>query len=280
MLYISNGVPIYPHCLGHSYQTMTWRMNVEARSIEQENSEIVANLSESKNFLVSLTPPLDEFYLRRYEARTNDEDYNPNLSFLEEKCLFYKRKAANKDGYDVRESSLERQQSLTASALVRQDNESASGQNGASLHRPYDLNPSHSSPSNSPHSLPPRSMPSSSLSNDAHLYSWPRSDRPTQSIRIHRHLADKHLLGRPAINDQGGKMRTAPLSLSANFSIDNIYYRLRWIFIYVRMRLKFHGPGTTIIRRMEDLRVPLVESFREQTQDIHMIQSIFRSRLN
>ena len=217
MLYISNGVPIYPHCLGHSYQTMTWRMNVEARSIEQENSEIVANLSESKNFLVSLNPPLDEFYLRRYEARTNDEDYNPNLSFLEEKCLFYKRKAANKDGYDVRESSLERQQSLTASALVRQDNESASGQNGASLHRPYDLNPSHSSSSNSPHSLPPRSMPSSSLSNDAHLYSWPQSDRPTQSIRIHRHLADKHLLGRPAINDQGGKMRTAPLSLSANF---------------------------------------------------------------
>lgn len=64
-LYIQSGVPIYPKSLGHSYHTVLWRMEVEAKQMEGE-----------------------QFFHERSEVAEQAEAPEPQ-SYLEEKAVFY-----------------------------------------------------------------------------------------------------------------------------------------------------------------------------------------------
>jgi Tub family len=100
-LYIRAGVPIYPYCLGHAYQTIHWRMNVEAsETLQQNRSETNDHLETPANRSVadalggtngiSLPPSApsslgDPFFgAARIRHRLGRE-----CTYLEEKCQFY-----------------------------------------------------------------------------------------------------------------------------------------------------------------------------------------------
>ena len=69
-LYVSAGVPIYTRCLGHAYQTVRWRMKVEAK----ENPNLHT---------------LDPFYgTGRLQFRAQQTS-SSGLTYLEEKILFF-----------------------------------------------------------------------------------------------------------------------------------------------------------------------------------------------
>ena len=65
-LYVNSGVPIYPPCHGHAYHTLTWRMSIEGREMDSQNSPENENLSSSDfptklKFAVPVKHPLEHF---------------------------------------------------------------------------------------------------------------------------------------------------------------------------------------------------------------------------
>jgi hypothetical protein len=77
-LYISNGVPIYTKCLGHTYHTLYWRMSVEARETDKVDDENDNNNHSKK----------DPFFGRGRHDFRSLSGYTRELTYLEEKCLF------------------------------------------------------------------------------------------------------------------------------------------------------------------------------------------------
>ena len=240
-LYVSSGVPIYPKCRGFSYQTLTWRMSVEAQDMRTpdesgstwpsreiaggvthgdvttrtseanavrgvQSSAVTTNSigpeNDSDNRHGSL-PFLDPFYSNRDEWRERGGCYHPDVTYLEEKCLFWQQKSAEIENSNLQTLLERRRHSLTNSVALRP---SSARRESSSLEEA---------------SLPPRrSASSSNLTLSSCLGNRSTAivrHRPLCSVRIHRHLADRHLLGRPAVDDQGGRRKTPPLSLGADF---------------------------------------------------------------
>jgi hypothetical protein len=91
-LYIQSGVPIYPQCLGYSYNTLIWRMGIEALEMENSRDESAtrAQTSEAQgpdpanDGSTTERRPIDLF-----SAESNERGHSPNLSYLEEKCMFW-----------------------------------------------------------------------------------------------------------------------------------------------------------------------------------------------
>ena len=240
-LYVSSGVPVYPKCRGFSHQTLIWRMSVEAQvmrnSDESEstwpsretpggvnhgdvtnrtsevNADAVRGVQSSGVTTNSIGPGndnrrealpfLDPFYSERDEWRERGGCYHPELTYLEEKCLFWQQKSAEAENSDWQTLLERRRHSLSNSVALRP---SSSRRQSSSLVEA---------------SLTPRrSASSSNLAAPACLGDRSTATlrhRPHCSVRIHRHLADRHLLGRPDNHDQGGRIKTAPLSLGSDF---------------------------------------------------------------
>lgn len=81
-LYISRGVPIYPHCLGFSYHTVLWRMLTEAKQLAEEEDD-------------HSSP--DPFYDGYSEFRMNNAMFPAKLTHLETKTLFWLSKETDND---------------------------------------------------------------------------------------------------------------------------------------------------------------------------------------
>ena len=87
-LYVNSGVPIYPPCYGHAYHTLTWRMSIEGREMESQNSpENESSLSDEMHRM-----QIDRFFRDRYDARDLSGYYIPSITYLEEKCLFWQHR--------------------------------------------------------------------------------------------------------------------------------------------------------------------------------------------
>lgn len=82
-LYISEGVPVYPNSLGHSYHTILWRMQTEIREAES-NLEI------------------DPFYELRSEFRTSQGVLAPYMTYLEVKSLFWMHREEGEESSQAR----------------------------------------------------------------------------------------------------------------------------------------------------------------------------------
>ena len=154
-------------------------------------------------------PTVDRFYSDRNMARESDGYYRPGLTFLEEKCLFWHQRAAEEEDSDdagLRNLFLGRRHSLTSSVSLRPPRGGRTGIGQQRQQSSAHLPPRRSVSSSNLPSLSPRSQAWASIRN-----------KTSYSVRVHRHLADRHVLGRRAVNDDDGKMRAAPLSLAADF---------------------------------------------------------------
>lgn len=195
-LYIQSGVPIYPYSLGHSYHTLSWRMDAEAKALQKQVSspEPEGSNDETEN---STPAPIDKFFFDRYASRQQDRVDIPYATYLEEKCLHHFLKAAETDkrystkismstraNFDPTTSSQRRL--ITNSREARVDSAS------------------------SPSSAVPLPVCPSEESQKA----------PKLNLKIHGHLVNQHKMCRPAVNDENGNMVTKQISLGANFFHD------------------------------------------------------------
>ena len=209
-LYTKKGVPIYPYSLGHSYHTLTWRMGIEAKEMEgSEGSPEGDNESQSSDR--KNKRPVDRFYTDRYDIRLNDGFSSPALTYTEEKSLYWYQQEVDPSGSSGRNSRLlDGSRTLLPMAprppvLQAQGPPAPVGGVGVPVRFP-DFRPI-----GSDQSLDSQRRPSLSFGELPPTL----SKKPT--IRVHRHLVDQHMLGLPSVDDENGAMRTAPVSLSADF---------------------------------------------------------------
>jgi Tub family len=96
-LYIASGVPLYAACLGHSYHTLYWRIQVEHKQQQhsfhqqQTQQEELVDRPSSDSDDGETTPQLrliDPYYSGRQEFR-NRNWFCKKITYLEEKSLFY-----------------------------------------------------------------------------------------------------------------------------------------------------------------------------------------------
>mmetsp|Transcript_3501 Transcript_3501/g.9961 ORF Transcript_3501/g.9961 Transcript_3501/m.9961 type:complete len:1024 (-) Transcript_3501:509-3580(-) len=253
-LYISSGVPVYPLCRSYSYRTLTWRMSVEAKELISanessgprgtsgngrrrggsygndgtgmpsgdapgrvensfaENNAIGSNSNKSDCGEI-IFPILDKFYSDRDEAREGGGYYHPGLTYLEEKCLFWQHLNAKEETPDGPTFLERRRHSLTSSVALRPSTAQRQS-SGITQQDQRHLLSEHAT------LLPPRrTVSSNNLAVFACLSTRNGGirHRPLCSVRIHRHLADRHLLGRTAVADDDGKMKAVSLCLGADF---------------------------------------------------------------
>jgi len=197
-LYIKAGVPIYPYSLGHSYHTLAWRMNAEARELQKR----LPNREEGNTQNENTSPPIDQFFVDRNDKSLQDESNIANVTYLEEKCLHYFNKAAKNDSrYRTR---------ISLSSRANFSTPSSSANFGM-----HEL-------ANEPR-LARGSMNGNDSSNN--MVATPLSVCPSDEsrrapklkVKAHRHLVDQYLLCRPAVNDEQGAMVSSPISLAADF---------------------------------------------------------------
>lgn len=80
-LYISSGVPIYARCLGHSYHTLCWRIQVE-------HQEWARRLLKPEDATLSSPAVPDPFYVGRQDFR-HRENLRNEASYVEEKFYYW-----------------------------------------------------------------------------------------------------------------------------------------------------------------------------------------------
>lgn len=88
-LYIQAGVPIYPRSLGHSYHTISWRMGVEVKEIEEK--ELAESVVDGHPGTESSS--VEAFYKDRTEFRRRG-GYGHRVTYLSEKGLYHVDKKA------------------------------------------------------------------------------------------------------------------------------------------------------------------------------------------
>lgn len=230
-LYISSGVPIYPHSLGHSYHTLVWRMSIEAqemRASTQNDDPSASNQNSSDDNGGDVTStvrrPVDRFFVERYETRAR-EGLNYEISYLEEKSLYFLNAERNANDASSFAQSVSRQISTTPNRLVLRPaqthghvltEEAARAEvQGRPLFRL--LSTGNTTPNNN--DLLRRRATKSNSPSDA------RDRGHRVVVKVHRHLLDQHLLGRSCVDDKDGMMTTSPVNLSADFF--HPHFRLR-----------------------------------------------------
>jgi Tub family len=187
-LYISSGVPIYPHVMGHSFRTLLWRMQVEADALRQDQtpppSSTDGDTSGDQSDGVDENPPttpsqaastvtLDPFW-DEFAADSRSFEYS-GRSYLEIKTCFQ---------FGLEEEQGNDTLTPAVGSTNRVDPQAAS--------RPS-----------------PRA-PSSSNTRMSNAPSIP-------SVVVHQHLYDQHMQGAFSVSDHDGGVSTPPVSLSADF---------------------------------------------------------------
>uniref|UniRef100_A0A7S1ZHA6 Tubby C-terminal domain-containing protein n=1 Tax=Ditylum brightwellii TaxID=49249 RepID=A0A7S1ZHA6_9STRA len=223
-LYIKSGVPIYPISLGHSYHTLLWRMGVEAKEMEAETVPTGDDETNSDNESSSRNKPkVDKFYSDRYEARNHDGYYIPNLTYLEEKSLFWKyRNEATAEDDNFTNMHPGRRHSLANGMALRPPPLAIPGVNaggaGGPMFPPNPMGAGRLGANNRGSPRYRRTASSGALPSSPYRSAAPQSPgRPKVSVCIHRHLADQHIFGRQAVDDEDGTMKAASISLAADF---------------------------------------------------------------
>eukprot|EP00536_Pseudo-nitzschia_multiseries_P001149 jgi/Psemu1/63015/estExt_Genemark1.C_140085 len=222
-LYVSAGVPIYPHSLGHSYHTLIWRLLKEAKHLEgqqaqhqgqQQTDNTDTSDRQAADSSTEPSPAIDSFYNERDDLRMREElilgSGKRGLTYLEEKAMFYTNSKTNEsEAAKIRRANWRRrsmngqglpQAPLMPAPMPRLLAEMEGTHNG--------LDPWHTV--GSVPSTRHRITRSNSFSDN-------RYRAPNVLLKIHRHLLDQHLFGRPGVDDGEGSMTAPPVSLSVDF---------------------------------------------------------------
>eukprot|EP00980_Cylindrotheca_fusiformis_P019071 scaffold6433_cov125-Cylindrotheca_fusiformis.AAC.13 len=201
-LYIDAGVPIYPSCLGHSYHTLIWMMEIEAKEIQNKRN---SSQTVASNNVESAQSVLDRFYIERSDFRAEGGSRSSH-TYLEEKCLHKLANGPIGTENDSMPLPFRRRLSMNPDNLAGRSQTSASQRIQG--------------PPIGAISSPP------SLLRKSNSHTNFRRQAPKMSIPVHRHLLDQHLLGRPSVDDNEGTMTTPSLNLSADFFHPHFSFRL------------------------------------------------------
>mmetsp|Transcript_7234 Transcript_7234/g.10589 ORF Transcript_7234/g.10589 Transcript_7234/m.10589 type:complete len:1067 (-) Transcript_7234:31-3231(-) len=206
-LYILAGVPIYPYSLGHSYHTLSWRMDVEATELQEQQSRKLEESKEGSNGETdsNTAAPIDEFFSERHSSHQQDGSDIPYTTYLEEKCLHHFTKAAEEDKRYSTRISMSTRANFAPTAASLSPGVNNSWDRREHLLEVRGVNSTDNS--NSPALAVPLPVCPSEESRKA----------PKLKLKIHRHLVDQYAMCRPAVNDESGNMVTKPISLDANF---------------------------------------------------------------
>jgi hypothetical protein len=185
-LYVQSGVPVYPHSLGYSYQTLLWRMQVEVREMTTTTN---ANSNQGETVNEAVKDMVDPFYRDRASFRITEDYAADTLTYVEEKCLFWEAQRANSNSNGTHGPSRS-PQTPTRSSPLRDTSGTITG-------RAQSRSPS-----------PPffETESGTSMGGGNRLL-----------VRVHQHLWDQHAQKRSCVNDSEGLMVTPRFSLSADF---------------------------------------------------------------
>jgi hypothetical protein len=176
-------------------------MGIESREMQlllgTQNGNAISTQRNVENNTTSEEPPVDRFYAERAEIRSRDI-FNSTRTYLEEKSMHKLSIEENENSNGI-PLSIRRQLSAYPDSLLLAD-----------LPR-RNRNPLGSMTSSTLLSQPSRIMIRSN--SQANLC----RHTPKVNVKVHRHLLDQHLLGRPGVDDDEGAMTTPALSLSADF---------------------------------------------------------------
>mmetsp|Transcript_7110 Transcript_7110/g.10191 ORF Transcript_7110/g.10191 Transcript_7110/m.10191 type:complete len:1257 (-) Transcript_7110:105-3875(-) len=228
-LYVQNGVPIYPYCLGHSYDTIVWRMSLEANqslSVQEDASTggdsntnntspqdptTTSSGDENKSF--------DQFYTtKRIEKRATEGYYINTLTYLEEKSLFTRslsRASSDSEDYSSWLPHDHRRY------LVNGHFDQVTSFGRDNRLDTVDMQPIHSverrgAVHNTLLSLVEKEglVPLSQFKGEKNY----NDRRRKMTVPIHRHLRNMHSLSKPAIDeDFDGRIEVSPIRISADF---------------------------------------------------------------
>lgn len=226
-LYIRAGVPIYPYSLGHSYHTLVWRLGVEAKELQEQRRQPTNDKHSSQNESATTAQnenesteendhatAVDPFFHERDDARAS-HDYQSSRSaqksssYLEEKAQYILKGQEDESNVDDITSRLRRQMSMRTPPRIARPAAAAAQYNEQAHPR---------APARWNSLVVARAEASSRPQlNRSNSFSEFRFRRPKASLKIHRHLLDQHLLGKTAVNDNGGKMFPSVVSLAVDF---------------------------------------------------------------
>jgi hypothetical protein len=251
-LYLKSGVPIYPAPFGHEYHTINWRMKMEVKEMNPppgSNTEDDENETGNHETQTASEPnpdavTADRFYTDRIESRT--EEYNKELSYLEEKAIFWRNVCYAAKGIipEITRNTQNQPQRVNIRpippplpagfgyfALFDEDEEDANfnhimeqgriigiGENVVVepgnehlLHIEFGQVPQRENEVVRTRQAAPRR---SSLSR---LHANMKMKGFKVPMKCHKHLADRHTERQAAVNDEKGTMIGRALSLSADF---------------------------------------------------------------
>jgi len=256
-MYIQSGVPIYPQCLGHAYHTLLWRMQLQVTEMETSpeknnggnsigtndtnrstmhsfNNETdfsarSRSIGDDSNKPSHIKIVVDRFYTERIDARNTEGYYIPTLTYLEEKCLYWRSRQASCTDNPSSWISLEQRHNLEAGVNLRppappipgmptQDHGRMDRQILTSTMLDNRLEPSHL---NVADGIPLPMEQSTKIRSTVSIHQPHFRNMP---VSIHRHLLNRHTMHRPAVNDDDGNMKAAPISLSADFFFPPNYF--------------------------------------------------------
>jgi hypothetical protein len=245
-LYIQNGVPIYPHSLGHSYHTLVWKMAIEAREMQtaldqQEGGEVRATRSSRSR--------VDRFFSERPALRAHEE-YNQQMTYLEEKCLFVVNQEDSLGSSSGRSGERRRSLSAGARAVMAPDQPILQAGLPFARREPVGVAIRSATLRSTDIFLGLAGSQSTSKVPDTR-----RPRRPMPIVKIHQHLLDQHLLSRPSVNDQDGAMRTTPVSLSADFFHPH----------FARKSISSASPKSFFVRQSPKIATPANAELWDQT---------------
>jgi len=243
-LYVSTGVPVYPHSLGHLYHTLLWRLSIEAKHQQEQQEQQQENTnnksSSSTNIFGESTPlnvssindrspsdpsagisaPVDPFYNERNDFRMREELIDGlgqgDFTYLEEKSLYNLNANCDQSGASTFSRSNWRRTSID------QTHRRAGSRLQGLPQAPRMPPPLPSEVAGTRHRWVSPARTCRGTGNRRGLtrsnsFSGNGYRAPNVSLKIHRHLFDQHLLGRSGVNDFEGSMATPSVSLSADF---------------------------------------------------------------
>ncbi|KAL7483986.1 hypothetical protein ACHAW6_009639 [Cyclotella cf. meneghiniana] len=238
-LYLQNGVPIYPSPHGHAYRTIAWRMGIEVKIMQNEQTSDSAVTPMENNGSTRLDP----FYVHRFlhneqESTLFNHRARPHLTYVEEKSLFWKEKKGipteepnvishppsstptmrrrPSSSRGRRRTTLDGGPLGTATAVRHALRRRDAGRHGD---RPLRAMRRSSFASASPAWNTSTTATASALTTE--------NKDPKMTLRIHRHLADQHLFNLPSIQEENGNMHVGSMNLNADFFHPNIENSLR-----------------------------------------------------
>ena len=198
---------------------ITDRQTATLRATATENSD---------NNVRSRLRQLDPFYSERDDSRMREElrsgSGSGSLTYLEQKSLYNLNANENESDVDGISRTNRRRMSIDWRAIMHPVPRGLPHAQGLQHVPLIPLNNPHNIDGGRPRTwwnsltgmgrdtIPPRRQVTRSNS-----FSGNRYRTPNIYLKIHRHLLDQHLLGRPGVNDGDGLMTTPAVNLSADF---------------------------------------------------------------